>query len=154
MRMRNYLLVITLVATTAPLAAQQGAPATPPARPIPAPLGYDSLAFGRRLTGWLIAGEVDSLWANTSMPTRLEWGGENRWTEIVAQFKAQLGQGKVERVDERWARRGKEQYWFVANVAGVTREPYVLRWVLDPTGVSALGIMPYPEAGPSTQIAP
>ena len=154
MRLFRHVIVLSVVLSSRLNSQSSPGPAaanTAPTAPVVRPrLPYDSLAFGRQLTQWLIAGEADSLWEHSTLSLHVQWGEEDRWKGIVETFKAQLGRGTIQRVDERWTiRGGKRQYWFVATVPGITPEPYAIRWILEPGGVGGMGLMPYSQAGPS-----
>jgi hypothetical protein len=138
----------------APVAAQTPAPApTPAAAPAPAPrpakLDYDSVAFGRQVTIWFYAGQLDSLWAHTDPALRERMGGTKEgWNQPMSQFLERVG-SEASLVEERWIlRNGARQYVRVFNGTEFTQEPVALRWVLLPgkmiagSGMNPLSRMP------------
>jgi hypothetical protein len=127
------------IGIAAPLSAQAAPARVPP----PPKLDYDSLAFGRQLTQWLLYAEVDSLWAHSDTSLQSAFGGNKEvWTDQIAQFAIQFGQ-ETALVEERWVQRlGKRQYWRTMKLTE-SGEPIALRWVLLPgKKTSGYGINP------------
>jgi hypothetical protein len=137
---KRLLMALALVMGGTSMAAAQAAPARVPAPP---KLDYDSLAFGRQLTQWLLYAEIDSLWAHSDTSLQSNFGGNKEvWTDQVAQFAIQFGQ-ETALVEERWVQRlGKRQYWRMMKLTE-SGEPIALRWVLLPgKKTSGYGINP------------
>ena len=129
-----------------PAAPAAAAPATPPAPP--AKLDYDSLAFGRQMTMWFYASEVDSLWAHTAPEMQQNMGAKEKWNEMIMSFIERAG-SESELVEERWMRRnGGQQYVRILRATEFTQEPVALRWALAPgktvngAGLNPLSRMP------------
>ncbi len=143
-RLAQVLLGLTLAAS---LSAQTPAPAAPVAPP-PAPraLDYDSLAFGRQLTDWFYAGEVDSLVAHSDSGMRAAFG-RDKWVEATGQWLTRAGT-ETSLVEERWVRRnGLRQYWRVMNVSNFPDGAVMLRWALEPgKRIAGVGMNPASQA--------
>jgi hypothetical protein len=143
------LAILALLA--APAAAQTPAAATAATTPAPRParLDYDSLAFGRQVTTWFYAGQLDSLWAHTDSGLKERMGGTKEgWNQPMSQFLERVG-SEVSLVEERWIlRNGARQYVRVFNSTEFTQEPVAIRWVLLPgkmiggSGMNPLSRMP------------
>lgn len=114
--------------------------ATAQVQHVPAPprLEYDSVAFGRQLTQWLLYAEIDSLWAHSDTSLQNAYKVKEQWLNDVEQFASFAGQ-EYGLVEERFVQRlGHRQYWRFMKMSEFTSEPIALRWVLLP-GKKTLG---------------
>ena len=143
----------TRTPTPAPTPAAAPTPTPAPAatpRPAPAKLDYDSLAFGRLAHGWVLAGEVDSLWAHSDSAFRVALGSKDRWAAMQMELAGRAGV-EVSVVEERWIKRNNtRQYWRVFNASDFTEQPLVIRWALLPGKmIAGLGMNPLSNAPPA-----
>lgn len=128
-----------------------GTAATAQVQHVPAPprLEYDSVAFGRQLTQWLLYAEIDSLWAHSDTSLQSAYKTKEEWLNDVAQFASFAGQ-EYGLVEERFVQRlGHRQYWRFMKMSEFTSEPIALRWVLLP-GKKTLGY----GVNPASQLPP
>lgn len=108
----------------------------------------DSLALARQYTGWLYAGQVDSLLAHSTDATRedeAEAPGFARYSQMIAERAG----FEIEVLEETWKlRNGDCQYWRTAAFSAIS-EPLLIRWVLDPAGrIEGIGLGPLSQAPP------
>jgi hypothetical protein len=117
--------------------------------PAPPKLEYDSVAFGRQLTQWLLYAEIDSLWAYSDTSLQRAYGTKEQWLNDVAQFASFAGQ-EYGLVEERFVQRlGNRQYWRFMRMSEFTSEPIALRWVLRPgKKTSGYGVNPMSQLPP------
>lgn len=130
---RSILLLAALAALTAPSARAQ-----------------DAGAFerGRTLTGWLLAGEVDSLVAVMSPQFASAVGGREGVGQLASQLDAQAG-AELEVLDEEaFLEAGHTTYYRVSRFASIPSA--TARWVWDAAGtVVGATITPTPEPAAS-----
>ncbi|MDH3497817.1 MAG: hypothetical protein OER21_13735 [Gemmatimonadota bacterium] len=115
-----------------------------------APVPVDSLALARQYTGWLYAGQADSLLAHLSDQSKGgEFGRLDFWTRHGDMIAERAGM-EFEVLDESWKlRNGRWQYWRTARFSSMD-EPLLVRWVLDATGhIDGLGLGPLSQAPPT-----
>ncbi|HET7041254.1 MAG TPA: hypothetical protein VFI13_04520 [Gemmatimonadales bacterium] len=147
MRQLSSALLGLLLATSLAAQTPSPAPATPtPPPPTPVALDYDSLAFGRQLTDWFYAGQVDSLFAHSDAGMQANFP-RDKWVEATGQWLTRAGM-ETSLVEERWVRRnGIRQYWRVMNVSNFPDGAVMLRWVLEPgKKIGGVGMNPASQA--------
>ena len=147
--MRSFAPALLGLTLAVSLSAQSPAPSpAPSASPSPAPraLDYDSLAFGRQLTDWFYAGEVDSLVAHSDSGMRATFG-RDQWVQATGQWLTRAG-SETSLVEERWVKRnGFRQYWRVMNVSNFPDGAVMLRWALEPgKKIAGVGMNPASQA--------
>lgn len=133
---------------TPPRPANPVATVTPTPPPIRPALDYDSLAFGRQLTDWFYAGQVDSLFAHSDSAMQVNFP-HDKWVEATGQWLTHAG-AETSLLEERWAKRnGLRQYWRVMNVSNFPDGAVMLRWVLEPgKRIAGVGMNPASQAPP------
>lgn len=109
----------------------------------------DSLALARQYTGWLLAGEVDSLVAHVA--ERVEGGMKTPafWTDAKNTIDLRAGD-EVAVLDESWKpRNGDCQYWRTSQFS-LMDEWLLIRFVLDGDGrIEGIGMGPSSQAPPT-----
>lgn len=122
--------------------AARGAAATP------SPPG-DSAALerGRRLTGWLLAGEVDSV-ADRMAPAALEnLGGREGLGRGIRQIRTTFGEETALLREDAYTRRSVNHYYRLARFAGTGDRSVTVHWAWrDDGGVVTVQVRPTPGA--------
>jgi hypothetical protein len=143
--MRPYLGGFAALLLAAPLAAQTttASAATHESSPSDAEL----LERGRRLTGWLLAGRADSIYASMTETARTKVGGTAGIEAMSAKLAMALG-SETAVVEERMTfRNGNRQYWRQSTFDSFVAEPFVFRWIFDGAGrVMGAGLNPLSQA--------
>ena len=113
----------------------------------PAPSDAALIERGRQLTGWLLAGEADSIYARLTEASRTKVGGREGILKMSAKLAMALG-SETAVVEEKMTRRnGNRQYWRAATFDLFMAEPFVFRWVFDASGmVMGAGLNPLSQA--------
>lgn len=104
------------------------------------------LALGRKLYGWFLSAEADSLLAYVNEGVRENAGGVEGVTRVVADFLDRSGVEQELLVEKMTRRRGAPQYWRESKYTGFSDEPIVFRWVFDEKG-KIIGIGTGPRSG-------
>jgi len=109
----------------------------------------DTLAIGRRATGFFYDGEIDSLWAMLTPEFQEGLGSPGKLLERL-EFVLERAGTEVDLIEESIRmRNGRPQYWRVAEF-DLAPEPLLLRWVISPDGkVSGQGIGLASQAPPT-----
>ena len=113
----------------------------------PSPSDAELLARGRRLTGWLLAGQADSIHALMTETARTKVGGTAGIQAMSAKLAMALG-SETAVVEERMTyRNGNRQYWRQSTFDSFVTEPFVFRWIFDGAGlVMGAGLNPLSQA--------
>jgi len=133
-------LIAALALATAPLAAQQPAPAQAAPK--------DSLALARKYATWFYAGQMDSVLAHHSAEGRAELTTD-ALRERLMEVASRAGE-EDSVIEEKFVKRnGRTQYWRVAKFTAYADEPLVLRLVILPTGeIGGMGFNPLSRTPP------
>ncbi len=135
---------VVLPLTSLLLLASGTAAQTPGRAPLPA----DSLARARRIAGFFVHQQADSLYAAMPPDMQQGLGGIDGVTERMVRLTSQIGTEESV-VEERWVmRNGQRQYWRFGRYV-MADEPMVLRLVILPDG--SLGGMGF---NPASQLPP
>lgn len=143
--MRPFLSGLAALLLVSPLAAQTTTAAA--AGHESAPGDAELIERGRRLTGWLLAGQADSIHALMTETARTKVGGTAGIQAMSAKLAMALG-SETAVVEERMTlRNGNRQYWRQSTFDLFVAEPFVFRWIFDGAGlVMGAGLNPLSQA--------
>lgn len=143
--MRLFLSGLAALLLVSPLAAQTttASAATLESSPGDAEL----LERGRRLTGWLLAGQSDSIYAMMTETARTKVGGTAGIEAMSAKLAMALGSETAVLEERMTQRNGNRQYWRQSTFDSFLAEPFVFRWIFDGAGlVMGAGLNPLSQA--------
>jgi len=143
--MRPFLSGLAALLLVSPLAAQtRMASAASHASP---PGDAELIERGRRLTGWLLAGRADSIYALMTEKARTKVGGTEGIQAMSAKLAMALGSETAVVEEKMTHRNGNRQYWRQSTFDAFVAEPFVFRWIFDDAGlVMGAGLNPLSQA--------
>jgi hypothetical protein len=143
--MRLFLSGLAALLLVTPLAAQTRTASA--ATDEPSPSDAALIDRGRRLTGWLLAGRADSIYALMTETARTKVGGTAGIEAMSAKLAMALGSETAVVAEKMTHRNGNRQYWRQSTFDSFVAEPFVFRWIFDGAGrVMGAGLNPLSQA--------
>lgn len=100
----------------------------------PAPVDSAALERGRRLTGWLMSGEADSVYQAMGPRYRESLGGRAGVERAVAQIRQGVGTEQEVVTEAAYTHLRTNHYYRISRVAGIPGQTVTFHWAWDHDG--------------------